>query len=87
MTAPFQLDAFEKFLQATDATGGTLDAEVTVTKRGAVVLNLTRVVGGAAAEFARFHVRGHSAVEVSVHDNRFKPARARGTSDDAPAGE
>jgi hypothetical protein len=73
MSAPFALNAFELFCRAVEATGGTLATEVSLTKSGDVVLHATRVHDGAPIEYRRFLVRGHSAVEVSINDRRYKP--------------
>ncbi|ACA18518.1 hypothetical protein M446_4161 [Methylobacterium sp. 4-46] len=73
MTAPFALSAFELFLRAAEAAGSELEVEVSLTRSGEVVLHASRVHGKAVLEFRRFLVRGHSAIEVSVHDRRYKP--------------
>lgn len=83
MTAPFALDAFEKYLRLAAATGDALEVETHLGQGGAVVLSAARIYGGVAIEFRRFLVRGHSAVEVSVHDPRYRPAAVR-AADAAP---
>ena len=73
MTAPFALDAFEKYLRLAAATGDALEVETHLGQGGVVVLSAARTHKGVAIEFRRFLVRGYSAVEVSVHDPRYRP--------------
>jgi hypothetical protein len=86
MPAVFPLDALEQYLRLTALTGDRLEVETHLARGGAVILTAARIHNGAAIEVKRFHVRGHSAVEVDVQDRRYRPAAGL-IAEDAPAAQ